>query len=119
MKLVEEKSWAFAIRIIRLYEYLCEKKKFYKLAEQLLRSGTSIGANVAEAYHAQSAKDFLSKFNIALKEANETAYWLDLFYETGYLTEKQYSSIKVDCSELARLLSSSVKTKKKNISQEN
>ena len=104
------KSRRFAVRIIRLYQHLCENKKEYVLSKQLLRSGTSIGANLAESECAISKKDFLSKIYIALKECNETLYWLDLLQETGYLEKAEYHSIKVDCEEIKRMLSSTTKT---------
>ena len=115
MKAVENnpvltKSKAFAIRIIRLYQHLCEDKREYIMSKQVLRSGTSIGANVKEAIRAQSAKDFASKLNIALKEASETEYWLELLAETEYLDDKGFNSIVEDCRELIRLLSSIIKT---------
>ena len=108
------KSKSFAVRIVRLCRYLREEKKEFVLSKQLLRSGTSIGANVHEAKYAQSTDDFISKNSIALKEAAETEYWLELLYETGYLTEAEYDSIAGDCGELARLLTTIVKTTKEN-----
>ena len=93
---VAVKSKAFAIRAIRLYQYLCEEKHEYTLSRQTLRSGTSIGANVKEAIHGQTNPDFYSKMNIALKEAAETEYWLELLYETGYIDAKQFESIYCD-----------------------
>jgi four helix bundle protein len=107
------KSKAFAVRIVRLYQYLRDKKSEYTLSKQLLRSGTSIGANVREASQAQSAKDFASKMNIALKEANECEYWLELLHETGYLTKAEFSSIRKNCAEVNKLLISIVRTLKK------
>lgn len=105
-----EKSKAFAIRIIRLYQYLCNEKKEFVLSKQVLRSGTSIGANVREAIRGQSKPDFLSKMNIALKEASETEYWLELLYETDYIDKKQYESIGHDCSEINKILIAILKT---------
>ena len=87
---VVEKSKKFAIRIIKLYQYLCENKKEFILSKQLLRSGTSIGANVKEAVRGQSKADFISKLNISLKETSETEYWLELLYETNYITKVQF-----------------------------
>lgn len=107
---VAYKSKKFAIRTIRLYKYLCEEKKEYVLSKQLLRSGTSIGANIAESECAISKKDFLAKIYIAFKEANETLYWLELLVETEYLTEQEYYSVKADCEEIKKMLSSSTKT---------
>ena len=104
-----DKSKNFAIRIVRLYQYLCTEKKDFVLSKQLLRSGTSIGANLAEAIYGISDKDFLSKIYISLKECAETNYWLELLFKTDYLTEQQYQSINEDCTELIKLLTSSAK----------
>lgn len=101
---VLEKSFAFSVRIVRLYKYLTTKKKEYILSKQLLRSGTSIGANVTEAQRAQSKADFKSKMSIALKEAYETDYWLKLYYKTEYLNTREYNSISTDNEELISLL---------------
>ena len=109
---VEEKSFQLAIRIVRLYQYLRSKKKEFVLSKQLLRSGTSIGANVAEAQQAQSRADFLSKINIALKEAAETEYWLRLLRATDYMAEKEFRSIYDDCEQVKKLLVSIVKSTK-------
>ena len=105
-----DKSKNFAIRIVRLYQYLCTDKKEFVLSKQLLRSGTSIGANLAEAIYGISDKDFLSKMYISLKECAETKYWPELLFKTDYLTEQQYQSINEDCTELIKLLTSSAKT---------
>lgn len=110
----QEKSRLFAIRIVRLYQFLCENKKEFVLSKQLLRSGTSIGANLAEARCAVSRKEFLAKIQIAFKECAETAYWLDLLHETAYLTDTQYQSLSDDCEELYRLLSSITRTLRTN-----
>ncbi len=104
------KSKAFALRIVKLYRFLCEEKREYVLSKQLLRSGTSIGANVKEAIRAISRADFRHKLNISLKEASETEYWLELIGESGLLSENQYQSILADCRELLKLLVSIVKT---------
>ena len=109
---IVEKSKYFAIRIVRLYQFLCSDKKEFVLSKQLLRCGTNIGANIHEAVNAQSKADFISKMSIALKEATETEYWLELLLNTEYLTREQYSSIQVDCSEICKLLTSIVKTAK-------
>jgi len=109
-KTARYKSKQFAVRVVRLYHYLCSEKKEYVLSKQLLRSGTSIGANLAESECAISRKDFLSKIYIALKECNETLYWLDLLQETGYLNQREYTSMKNDCVELRRILSATTKT---------
>ena len=105
-----QKSRCFAIRIIRLYQYLCKEKQEYVLSKQLLRSGTSIGANIAEAQQAQSKPDFVHKMSIALKEANETQYWLKLLYRTDYLTKTQFDSMNTDIYELLSLLTAICKT---------
>ena len=115
MSLVSTKSKAFAVRIIRLYQYLCSEKREFVISKQLLRSGTSIGANLAEADYAISRSDFLSKLDISLKETSETLYWLDLLYQTDYLTTEQYESIRHDAEELRKILSSSTKTTKSSI----
>ena len=109
---IQEKSFAFAVRIVKLCRFLRDEKKEFVLSKQLLRSGTSIGANVAEAQQAQSKADFINKLNIALKEAGETNYWLRLLYATEYLTKNEYESIIADCSETERLLISIIKTSK-------
>ena len=103
-KVIQEKSFCFAVRIVNLCRYLQDKQKEYVLSKQLLRCGTSIGANIAEAQQAQSKADFVNKVNIALKEAYETNYWLRLLHATKYLKEKEYESIIADCSEMERLL---------------
>ncbi|MBR6044764.1 MAG: four helix bundle protein [Ruminococcus sp.] len=107
---IVEKSKHFAVRTVRLYQYLTNEKKEYVLSKQLLRSGTSIGANVHEAIRGQSKQDFRAKMNVALKEASETEYWLELLYETDYLTDKEYESINQDCAELNKLLITIVRT---------
>ena len=112
---VLEKSMNFAIRIVKLHGILKERKCEFKIAEQLLKSGTSIGANINEAVQGQSRGDFVSKMNIALKEAFETDYWLELFHRTSYLTKEEYESIISDCIELKKILISIVKTTKEKI----
>ena len=109
---VAAKSKAFAVRIIKLYQYLREEKKEYTLSKQILRSGTSIGANVREGYRAQSKPDFYSKLGIAMKEADETAYWLELLHETDYIDDSQFESIYADCEEILKILVSITKTQK-------
>lgn len=101
---IEEKSFDFAIRIVKLYQYLVNDKKEYVLSKQLLRCGTSIGANVAESQKAQTRPDFNAKLNIALKEANETFYWLKLLYRTDYITEKEFKSMSKDIDEIISIL---------------
>ena len=110
MNPAEEKSFEFAVRIVNLYKYLTGEKKEYALSKQLLRSGTSIGANISEAQRGQSKADFTAKMSIALKEANETHYWLRLLYRTEYLTQAQFESLEQDILELLRLLMSICKT---------
>lgn len=112
--IVFEKSKKFSLRIIRLYKYLCDEKKEFVLSKQLLRSGTSIGANIAEANCAISKKDFLAKMYIAFKECSETAYWLELLYGAEYLSKAEFDSINSDCTELQKILSSITKTTKDN-----
>ena len=107
-----EKSMDFSIRIVSLYKYLCSEKNEYTMSKQLLRSGTSIGANAHEAHNGQSNRVFLSKMYIALKEATETEYWLILLIRTEYLTKKQGSSILSDCVELKKILTAIIKTMK-------
>ncbi len=110
---IQDKSSRFALRIINLCKYLQAEQKEFILTKQLLRSGTSIGAYVAESEHAQSRADFASKMNIALKEAAETDYRLRLMHEAGYLSHAEYQSVYTDCEELERLLAAIVKTMKK------
>ena len=101
---IEEKSFNFSIRIVNLYKYLTVDKKEFVMSKQLLKSGTSIGANVAEAQRGQTKPDFNTKMNIALKEANETQYWLKLLYKTEYISEKEYLSIENDIREIIAIL---------------
>lgn len=112
---IVDKSKAFALRIIRLYKYLTETKKEFVLSKQVLRSGTSIGANVKEGIRGQSKADFYAKMNIALKEASETEYWLELLHESDYLTdqEKEFESLYQECQEVLRILMSITKTRNK------
>ncbi|MFT7823825.1 MAG: four helix bundle protein [Sulfurimonas sp.] len=111
--ILRNKSFQFALRIIKLSKYLQEAHKEYILSKQILRSGTSIGALVREAQYAQSKADFLHKLTIALKEANETEYWLHLLFESEYIDEKMFNSISPDIKELLKLLISSTKTVKR------
>ena len=106
------KSMAFAIRCVNLYKHLSTEKKEFVLSKQLVRSGTSIGANIRESRNAQSPADFINKMAIALKEADETAYWIKILYQGGYLNEKEYQSIAQDCDELIKMLVASIKTLK-------
>jgi four helix bundle protein len=109
------KSKRFAVRIVNLYKILTEQKKEYVLSKQILRSGTSIGANLAEAYYGISKKDFLAKVYIALKECSETIYWLELLCETDYINETEFESIHIDALELLKMLTATAKTTAKNL----
>ena len=104
------KSRSFAIRIVNMARYLREEKNEFILSAKVLKSGTSIGANLAEAECAMTKKDFLSKTYIALKEASETMYWLDILHETSYITNEQYSSMSTECEEIKKMLSAATKT---------
>lgn len=112
--IVFEKSKKFAVRIVNLYKSLRDERNETVLSKQLLRSGTSIGANIAEANCAFSKKDFLAKMYIAFKECSESCYWLELLYSTNYLTQSEFSSINADCVEIRKMLSSITKTMKMN-----
>ena len=112
--IVGEKSLEFGKRIAKCYRHLNDKKKETIMSKQLLRSGTSIGANVREGLYAQSRKDFISKLNIALKEASETDYRLDLIHSSEYFTDQEYDSLKADNDELIKLLASIIKSTKDN-----
>lgn len=112
---VHQKSYAFAVRIVRLSQYLSNQKREFVLSKQVLRSGTSIGANVEEATGGQSKRDFLSKMSIAYKEARETVYWLRLLKDTEYLTQAEFDSIHTDADELCRILSKIQTSMKKTI----
>jgi four helix bundle protein len=109
---IKEKSYAFALRVVKLYQYLVEEKKEYVLGKQVLRSGTSIGANVEEGTGAQTHKDFLSKITVAYKEARETHYWIRLLKDSGYIEQKLSDSLLSDCDELMKILGSIQKTLK-------
>lgn len=111
---VKAKSLEFAVRIVNLYKFLANEQKEFVISKQILRSGTSIGANIREAEQAQSRADFINKLNIALKEANETEYWLELLIRTEYITQEQYESINNDSTEINKLLISIIKTTKNN-----
>ncbi len=112
--IVKDKSFALAVRIVRLYQCLSFHKKEYVLSKQLLRSGTSVGAMVREAKHAETKPDFRHKMGIAQKEINETIYWLELLLETEYLTKEQFESINADSIEIIKLLTSIIKKSKNN-----
>jgi len=111
--IVKEKSFAFALRIVKLYKFFVEKKEFV-LSKQLLRSGTAIGALVREAEHAESKADFIHKMAIDQKEANETDYWIELLYQSDYLNTAQYNSIITDIQELNKILASIIISSKEN-----
>ena len=110
---VYEISRAFAIRVVNLYKYLSDNKNEYVMSKQMYRSGTSIGAKVFEGKNAQTRPDFTTKMNIALKEATETAYWLDLLHETDYINDVEYESISNDCNKIIAILTKIVKATKK------
>ena len=109
-------SFEFAVRIVKLSQYLREQKKEFVLSKQLIRSGTSVGAMVREAEHAESKSDFKHKMSIAQKEINETIYWLELLKETDYLTDEQFESIMNDAIKIIKLITSIIKTTKANMS---
>ncbi|HSK72369.1 MAG TPA: four helix bundle protein [Pyrinomonadaceae bacterium] len=110
--ILKEKSYKFALRMVKLFQYLLNEKKEFVLSKQILRSGTSVGANVEEAYQGESKADFIHKLAIANKEAFETHYWLRLLRDSGFLEEKIAKSLLLDCDELQRILVSSIKTAK-------
>ena len=112
--IIEEKSFEFAVRTVNLYKYLTSERQEHIMSKQLLRSGTSVGANISEAQQAQSPMDFLSKMSIALKESYESDYWLRLLYRTEYLTKDEYNSIITDCRTISKLLVSIIKSTKSN-----
>ncbi|MDD2475389.1 MAG: four helix bundle protein [Dysgonamonadaceae bacterium] len=110
-----ERSLAFAVRIVKLYKYLCEEKKEYVMSKQILRSGTAIGALVREAQNAESTKDFIHKLSIAQKECDETCYWLELLKRTDFLTENEFIGINNDSIELLKMLRSAIITSKSKL----
>ena len=112
--ITKDKSYAFALKIIKVHNFLSKEQHEFILSKQILRCGTAIGALVWEAEHAQSYADFINKMNIALKEANETSYWLMLLKDSGYMDIGSYESLHHDCIELVRLLASIIKTSKAN-----
>lgn len=117
MGIVATKSYSFALEVIKMHKFLLESKKEYVLSKQLLRSGTAIGALIKEAEHAQSKADFLHKMNVALKEANETEYWLMLLKDSKYINEEQYNEIISICQPIVRLLISIVRTTKLSLNR--
>ncbi len=113
--IVKDKSFGFAIRVVKLYQFLVAEKKEFVLSKQLLRSGTSVGAMVREAEHAETKKDFVHKIAIAQKEINESIYWLELLKETDYLTDEQFESLNTDAIEIIKLVTVIIKSTKANI----
>ena len=112
--ILKNKSFAFALRIVKLYQFLGEHKREFVLSKQTLRSGTAIGALIREAEQAESKADFIHKLSIALKEANETDYWIELLRQSDYLDKIAFDSLKTDITELLKLLTSIIKTSKEN-----
>ena len=110
--ILKSKSFALAVRIVRLYKYLSEQKTEYILSKQVLRSGTSVGAMVCEAEYSESKADFAHKMGIARKELNETIYWLELLLQTQYITQTEYNSLSADAIEIIKILTTSIKTAK-------
>jgi four helix bundle protein len=106
------KSYAFSIRIVRLCQYLNREKKEFVLSKQILRSGTAVAALIREAEYGQSRADFINKLSVSLKEANETSYWLSLLKDTDYIRQEEFQSISLDCTELIKILTASIKTAK-------
>lgn len=113
--ILKEKSYQFAIRIVKLYQYLKDERIEFTLSKQILRSGTSIGANVEEAIGAQTEKDFYMKLNISYKETRETHYWLRILHDTNYIDDKQFQSIINDCDELLKIIGTIIKTMKSKL----
>lgn len=113
--ILKSKSFNFAVRIVNLYKYLKKQHSEYILSQQIIRSGTSVGAIIREAEHAESTKDFIHKLSIGLKQINECKYWLDLLFATDFITNKMYHSVNNDCEELLKLLIASVKTTKRKL----
>ena len=117
--LVVEKSYKFALRIIKLYKFLIDEKKEYVLSKQILRSGTSIGANINEAQSAETKPDFIHKMGISLKESRETIYWLNLLKDSGYINNKSFNSLNKDIEELLKIISSIILTSKNHLKKGN
>ena len=113
--ILKEKSYSFAIKIVRLSQYLNKNKKEYVISKQILRSGTSVGALIREAEFGQSKKDFISKMSISLKEANETDYWISILKDTDYIDDVKFNELNQNISELIRMLIASIKTAKNNV----
>src|SRR5690554_1177414 len=117
--IVKNKSFAFAVRVVKLYQYLCEQKREFVLSKQLLRNGTSVGAMIREAEHAETKNDFKHKMGIAQKEINETIYWLELLKETDFISIEQFENINSDAIEIIKLITAILKSTKANINNEN
>ena len=115
VNIITDKSKNFAVRLVKLQQYLMDTHKEWVLSRQICRSGTSIGANIREAYRAQSDADFIAKLHIALKEADETGYWLELLFKTNYISEEEYKSLDSVCTSIRVMLISSNNTAKENI----
>ena len=115
---LRNKTRDFALRIIKLYKHLTENYKEYVMSKQILRSGTSIGANVAEAIYGQSKRDFVAKLSISLKETSETEYWLDLLHQSEYINNNEFNSVFADAEEIRKILISSINTSKKSLEKE-
>jgi four helix bundle protein len=116
-KVVKAKSFAFAVRVVKLRQYLNKEKKEYSMSGQLQDAGTSVGSNIREAYRGESGPDFVHKLGVSLKECNESQYWLELLYATSYLTEAEFESIYVDALELDKIITSIILTKKSNLAK--
>lgn len=112
---IKDKSFAFSLRVIKIYKFLTDQKREFVLSKQLLRSGSSIGAMVREAEHSESKADFIHKMSLALKEANETDYWIELLFESGYISQPAFESISYDSKELVKILTKIVKTSKGSV----
>lgn len=115
--LLQEKSLNFAVRCVNLYKHLVANQQEYVLSKQMLRSGTSVGANISESRNAQSDVDFISKLSIALKEADETHYWFELMFRTGYISEQEFESMDADVNELIAMLTTLIKKRKSLITK--
>jgi four helix bundle protein len=114
---VKNKSFEFAIQVVKIYQFLRDQKKEYTLSRQLLRSGTSVGAMIREAEYAETKNDFIHKMGLAQKEVNETLYWLELLYETEYLTQEQSNQLTAAATEIIKLITSIIKTTKSNLNK--
>lgn len=113
--ILKSKSFGFAVRIVNLYKHLCAEKKEFVLSKQVLRSGTSVGAMIREAEHSESKTDFVHKMAVAQKEINETLYWLELLYETGYISADEFENLNTESVEIIKMLTSSIKTVKRKL----